>query len=240
MATQSRLVVNADDFGMLRSSTDATLRGHREGVISSASLVTTTRGFDHAVSELAGHPRLGIGLHFTLSVGRPAAPGPGAALLSDRNGYFRWQFLSLWRALANDRDGALRLAIAHELDAQMQRALDAGIPVDHINGERHIHVLPGIVEIVRECAARHAIPAIRSFLNDTGFSYGRLRDIPLWLANGGIPKLAVLRYLSRNARESGQLDADSLMNRYCAILRLATCCSHRVARERASGGPKWT
>ena len=58
-----RLIINADDFGRSRSINEAVVRAHREGVLTSASLMMNEGACDEAVALARENPRLGVGLH---------------------------------------------------------------------------------------------------------------------------------------------------------------------------------
>src|SRR5215510_1079454 len=64
-----RLIVNADDFGRSASINEAVLRAHREGLLTTASLMVNERAFEEAVALGRDNPRLGVGLHLTLLCG---------------------------------------------------------------------------------------------------------------------------------------------------------------------------
>ena len=71
-----RLVVNADDFGRSQSINQAVVRAHREGILTSASLMVNEPFADEAVALARANPGLGVGLHLTLVCGASAlAPG---------------------------------------------------------------------------------------------------------------------------------------------------------------------
>ena len=76
-----RLIVNADDFGRSRSVNEAVVRAHREGILTTASLMVNEPGFDEAVKLAKENPRLGAGLHLTLLLGHPALPPEKAPFL---------------------------------------------------------------------------------------------------------------------------------------------------------------
>src|SRR5665213_3777830 len=71
---QRRLIVNADDFGRSPSINAAVIRAHREGILTSASLMVNESAFDESVELARQNPKLGIGLHLTLLVGHSALP----------------------------------------------------------------------------------------------------------------------------------------------------------------------
>ncbi len=197
------LVVNADDLGMCEATTDGIVRAHLDGVVTSTSLIVTTPALDHAVEALRGCPRLGVGLHFSLSAGRPLTPAERIPLLVDAEGRFATRFSSLLAMLAGRRRDELLQQIDLELAAQLERIASCGIRPDHIDGERHAHLLPGIFELVAAAASRHGIRHVRR-IDDVGARYLALRGVWAVLASGGPLKYLVLRALSRRTRDAAR------------------------------------
>src|SRR5207248_10400465 len=74
MSPARRLVVNADDFGRSSSINQAVIRAHREGILTTASLMVNESGFEQAVALARECPNLGVGLHLTLLCGHSALP----------------------------------------------------------------------------------------------------------------------------------------------------------------------
>ena len=72
VSTPRRLIVNADDFGRSPSINAAVIRAHREGILTTASLMVNEPACAEAVSMARQHPRLGVGLHLTLLCGHSA------------------------------------------------------------------------------------------------------------------------------------------------------------------------
>src|SRR5690242_5450713 len=58
-----RLIVNADDFGMSEAVNEAIIRAHREGVLTSTSLMVTGAAAAEAVRLAKENPRLAVGIH---------------------------------------------------------------------------------------------------------------------------------------------------------------------------------
>src|SRR5208283_3522947 len=71
-----RLIVNADAFGRSHSVNEAVIRAHRDGILTTASLMVNEPGCDEAVKLATENPKLGVGLHLTLMMGHSALP-PG-------------------------------------------------------------------------------------------------------------------------------------------------------------------
>ena len=63
--TRTRVVVNADDFGVSRGATLGIAEAHHHGVVTSASFAVTTKEFEHTLDPACECPELSIGPHFT-------------------------------------------------------------------------------------------------------------------------------------------------------------------------------
>lgn len=201
----SRVVVNADDLGVSRGATLGILEAHRNGIVTSASLAATTPFYQHAVDSCVRTcPGLGIGLHFTLTSGKPVSAPERVPLLIDEKGFFRWRFVALFRAVASRSGAKLLDQVALELEAQLDRLLADGIRPDHLDGERHVHLIPGIFELVVAAAERHRVPFVRAG-RDIGTRFLRLAHLPRLALQGGFLKAWLLAILSRkNRRHLGQ------------------------------------
>jgi predicted glycoside hydrolase/deacetylase ChbG (UPF0249 family) len=141
-----RLVVTADDFGLTAGVTDGILEAHRHGIVTRTSIIAAGRAFEYAVEQARAHPRLGLGLHFTL-VEEQAVSEPK---------------LRLPKTYAGVVLGRVPLAFVEaELRAQLAKCLDAGLTLTHIDSHQHVHALPSIMRIVLRVAAEHGIRRVR-------------------------------------------------------------------------------
>src|SRR5262245_57838012 len=77
MSPVRRLIVNADDFGRSHSINQAVVRAHREGILTTASLMVNGEAAEDAIKLARQNPRLGLGLHVSLVCGSSAL-SPGA------------------------------------------------------------------------------------------------------------------------------------------------------------------
>src|SRR5947208_8992213 len=55
-----RLIVNADDFGRSHSINQAVVRAHREGILTTASLMVNGGAADEAIELARQNPQLGV------------------------------------------------------------------------------------------------------------------------------------------------------------------------------------
>jgi chitin disaccharide deacetylase len=221
-----RLVVNADDLGISVQTNNAIHSSYRDGMLTSASLMANGPAFDAAIEQVVqSSPQLGIGVHLSLTSGRSVCGRNEVPLLVDDRSLFRHGFLSLWRLIRRQPQTALE-QINREVRAQIARVIAAGVSIDHLNSHRHVHMLPGIIEVVASEAARHNVWMRWSH---EPFSSRRIvRHIarrPNAFAN--VAKLVVLRFLPGvmsvcprpdgpegcfGILDSGHLDGESLAN----------------------------
>jgi predicted glycoside hydrolase/deacetylase ChbG (UPF0249 family) len=151
--SNKRLIVNADDFGFTRDVNEGIVEAHRNGILTSTTIMATGGAFDHAVALARQTPSLDIGVHLVL-VGEPRFPETPAQL-----------------ALAVARR---RIRIYEELDAQIRRVFDTGLHPTHLDSHKHTHILPPVLGAIARLSAEHAIPWVRRPMN-LPLLTGRLR-----------------------------------------------------------------
>src|SRR5512138_2803831 len=83
-----QLIINADDFGLSPEVNRAIIRGWREGILTSASLMVGAPAFAEAVKMARENSGLQVGLHLTLVQGRSVVDHSGFPCLTDREGAF--------------------------------------------------------------------------------------------------------------------------------------------------------
>lgn len=155
-----RLIVTADDCGMSEGINQATYDLHKRGYISAASVMTNFPAYQHALECFRDCPELDVGAHLTLTDGFPVDwRGPRHPHLLKDDHSFRDKFSLYLRGLFFSKD-TIRW-IRNELDAQLRRLVDAGMPPRHISTHHHFHSLPILREIVHELAAVYQVDWVR-------------------------------------------------------------------------------
>jgi hopanoid biosynthesis associated protein HpnK len=154
-----QLILNADDFGMTRGVNDGIIRGHREGILTSTTLMANGLAFDHAAKKAAENPNLGIGCHLVLVGGKPVAAPEEVPSLLDSEGNLP-DSLALF--VARVTAGMIKTDdIERELTAQIQKIRNAGIVPSHVDSHKHTHAHPWVMEVVGKVAQRFGITKIR-------------------------------------------------------------------------------
>ena len=154
------LVVTGDDFGAHAGVNAAIARAFDEGVLTSASVLVTGEALGEAVSLARARPDLATGLHLALCDAAPASPPETIPDLVGPDGRF---------PAAPGRTGVAhwihrrrrRAQLEREIRAQVERYLDTGLPLDHVDGHHHLHMHPLVFDILVRCIEDYKVPWVR-------------------------------------------------------------------------------
>ncbi|HEX4303215.1 MAG TPA: hopanoid biosynthesis-associated protein HpnK [Rhizomicrobium sp.] len=154
-----KLIVTADDFGAALQVNDAVEQGHRDGILTAASLMVSAPAAADAVARAKTNPRLRVGLHVVLVEGKPTLPAASVPDLVDASGNFR---TDMARSAANM---FFFPKVRHQLEAEIEAQFDAfratGLNLDHVNTHKHFHLHPTIASTILRVGKRHGLRAIR-------------------------------------------------------------------------------
>lgn len=195
----NQVIINADDFGLSADINNAIIRFAESGAISSISLIVVGEDFDRAATWAASHQDFPVGVHLCLSDSlKPITSVQG---LVDVNTCF----LSLSRLARRAFCRALPIeAIREEWTAQIDRVRSCGISPTHLDSHQHVHILPGIAELVVEIAAAEGL-AVRHTSGLFGFSFSRCSGcVDYWrtYCHPGVWKSVVVRCLGASLKRS--------------------------------------
>jgi chitin disaccharide deacetylase len=157
--TRTRLIVNADDFGLTPGVSDGILEAHRDGVVTSTSVLTVAPAFSAYAATLrdSGLP---AGLHLCL-VGEdpPLLSRSEIPTLVDTFGRFPLD----WRqVLRRSTLGSLDPAdLRREFTAQLEALRQHGITPTHLDAHQNLHLWPPVLSVVFELAERHGVRTLR-------------------------------------------------------------------------------
>jgi hopanoid biosynthesis associated protein HpnK len=159
-----QLIVNADDFGLTSGVNRGIVEAHRNGVVSSTTLMANGAAFGDAVEAVRALPGLSVGCHVVLTDGAPVSP-PGAVdtLLAIRSAEPEKFFGSLSAFAARATLGGFdREQLVTEITAQIRKIQAAGIEVTHLDSHKHAHIFPEILGAMLRAARICGVRAIRS------------------------------------------------------------------------------
>src|SRR5579884_31724 len=156
-----KLIVTADDFGLTERVNEAICKCFREGIVTTASLMTSGAAFDSAVEIARNNPELDVGIHLNLTEGQDFAYRHPAKLAIA---------LLLGQVSSGDLEKTIR--------GQIEKALLTGLQITHIDGHKHVHAIPTVRRIIERVGPEYGVHAIRSVVESVPSLPGLLRRNP--------------------------------------------------------------
>ena len=154
-----QLIITSDDFGLSPGVNAAVEKAWRDGILTSASIMPGAAAFDEAVEIARRNPGLQVGLHLTLVQGSAVLPTDEIPGLVDATGAFRDNPVAAGMRYFFDK--GLYKQLQREIEAQIRRVKDAGVPVTHIDGHLNIHLHPTVFSFLQELMPRYGITSFR-------------------------------------------------------------------------------
>lgn len=167
-----RLIVNADGFGFTAGINRAIFETLAAGVVRSISVNANFPAVSEVARVIRDFPRVSIGIHFNLAVGRPVSSPSEVPSLVDRDG--RFLDAAFARALLTGR--VRREDMRRELLAQVEVLRGLGVSLTHWDGHRNQHLLPRYFELAMDVAREAGISRMR--VNRHFLFTGRESPIP--------------------------------------------------------------
>jgi len=156
MSAERVLIVNADDFGLSGGVTRGIIDAHRDGIVTSTSLMVRASASSYAAACAAECPSLSVGLHLDLG---------------------EWQWSDgEWRLIDAVVSLDDRAAVGREVERQFSlfRELIGRDPT-HLDSHQHVHRSEPLRSVVGDLGRRLGIPLrhYTSWLRYCGAFYGQ-------------------------------------------------------------------
>ena len=154
-----RLITVADDFGLTVSVNEAVEHAATHGILTSASLMVGAPAAADAVARAKRCPNLRVGVHLVTIDGQSVLPPKTIPQLVDQYGQFPNAQIQL--GVKYFFRPAIRRQLAAEIRAQFDAFAATGLPLDHANAHKHMHLHPTIGRLMIEIGRDYGLHAIR-------------------------------------------------------------------------------
>ncbi|HOW58996.1 MAG TPA: ChbG/HpnK family deacetylase [Candidatus Omnitrophota bacterium] len=150
---QKVLIINADDCNLTSQVTEAILKAHANGIVTSTTFMVNLPANGDVVRELNASKNLGVGLHLNVTLGEPAAKASLVKSLLQKDGRFK----------KKDQYAVHKfppaVEIAEEFKAQLQRfvKLFKHLPT-HVDVHHHMHDHRPFFEALAGIVKKHNLP----------------------------------------------------------------------------------
>ncbi|EOD00094.1 chitin disaccharide deacetylase [Caldisalinibacter kiritimatiensis] len=154
-----KLIINADDFGLTTGCNKGILYAMEKGVVTSTTIMINMPKAEETIKMAKEKGIKTLGLHLTLTCGKPVLPITEVPTLVDENGQFYKRRTKLFPVMNLNE-------AKKELKAQIEKFLQSGLELTHLDSHHHIHMYDGIREIVAELAKEYNV-AVRQPNDET-------------------------------------------------------------------------
>lgn len=154
-----QLIVHADDFGLCEEINEGIKKAHTDGIVTSASIMANGKGFGHALSVARSTPDLDLGVHLTLVEEKPLSDIHLIPSIVTEKGDFHPNTAAFFRHYLKGKIDSEHLL--REMDLQIEKSLDSGLQITHLDSHQHVHMIPGVYRQVVKLAEKYGINAIR-------------------------------------------------------------------------------
>ena len=149
-----KVIFNSDDFGYSHGVNYGIVDAYQRGILTSTTLMANMPGFEHAVKLKKELPDLGVGVHLTLSCGKPLLENVDSLVEGDQ--FKQLSFYTKPFEIDNDQ-------LYQEWNAQIQKVYRAGIIPTHLDSHHHTHTFDNNQEVVIALAKKYDLPVRGNF-----------------------------------------------------------------------------
>ena len=147
-----KLIVNADDFGYSKGINYGIIEAHRNGIVNSTTMMMNMPGVSHAVDLAKENPNLKVGIHLVLTCGKPLLTD--VPTLVDQDGFFKKNRDILESNISLEE-------LEREWTAQVEKFLETGLTLTHIDSHHHVHTVPRFLPIVQKLSKKYNLSVRR-------------------------------------------------------------------------------
>jgi len=162
------VIIHTDDIGMSQATVSAFADLDDFGLISCGAVMVPCPWFPQVAVYCRQHPQVDMGVHLTLTSehdgcrwGPISTRDPTSGLI-DEEGYF-------YRQSEQVQAHGDAVAVQLELQAQVARALAAGIDVTHVDTHMGTVAHPRFISAYVQLAVQHGLPAMILRLDEAGW-----------------------------------------------------------------------
>ena len=146
----TKLIINADDFGYCEAVNYGIISAHKNGIVSSTTMMANMPGFEHGVALLKDNKTLSCGVHLTISCDKPLLSNLNT-IVDDSGNFYRGITNEILKSMDLDE-------IYNEFCAQIERVIDCGIKICHLDSHHHVHTITELRPVIENILDKYDLP----------------------------------------------------------------------------------
>lgn len=147
------LIVNADDFGWTEGVNKGIIQAHKEGIVTSTTVMMNMPFAYESVEYSKLYPNLGFGVHLVLTDGKPL--GKNYRTLTGKDGSFKTDFIK--NPCFDPKE------VQEEWVLQIEAFLRMGIRPTHFDSHMHVHRSKELENVVAFLQKTYNLPVRNIF-----------------------------------------------------------------------------
>lgn len=174
-----KIIINADDFGYDSDSVLATIECFRAGALTSATIMPKMPATELAIKFARENPQHAYGVHLTFvrdTVESPVADPRLIPALVDKEGKFfpshQLRLMALFGSIPVDQ-------LCTEISAQIERLIDSGVPISHVDSHGHLHKFKPFVQALAQTLPKYGLSRVRNVQNQ--YTVTPLKSPTYWM-----------------------------------------------------------
>lgn len=164
---KKRVIINSDDFGLTKGVNKGIIEVIEAGILTSTSVMTNMPYYRDIIPF---KDKIGVGIHLTLTEGKPVLSSVKVPTLVDEHGSFHDYSVVTKKAVYSTFSTK---ELAEEFSAQIQKLIDIGIKPSHIDSHESFFKYPFFIPVIKELARAYNIKGIRTY-SPRRFDFKRL------------------------------------------------------------------
>ena len=158
-----RVIFHGDDFGLTAGVNHGIIKAFKYGLLTSTSLMAVGEAAEEAMDLALENPVLDVGIHLVLVDEPPLLSLKILPTLFSPHGRLP------------SRNRILRDVFSRRLDygqveaewcAQVERVLNRGIEISHLDSHQYLHLFPGLFNVSRSISRRYRISFVRGAMTE--------------------------------------------------------------------------
>lgn len=176
----NKVIINADDFGYSHIVNQEIISCINNGIVTSTTLMANGPALKEAVDFALANRKASFGVHLVLDEGKPLVPSSVFVKygIVDNNGYFVRG--AIYRIVIT-KD--IENAVYKEWCAQVERLLNMGLNISHIDSHHHVHTIKGLYHVLKRVCSKYRIEKVRLSLWASPFTKLREKKLELEIRN---------------------------------------------------------
>ena len=225
-----KVIFHGDDFGLTSGINQGIIRAFKEGLLSSTSLIAGGEAAEEAISLAKHNPGLDMGVHLILCDEPPLLRSEHLSSIISSGSRFPSRNYILKAIFSGKIDYR---QVEAEWRAQVEKALNAGVWISHLDSHQFVHLFPGLLSVCLKIVKKYGIPFVRGSIDDPASLETGFTRLIQWAGLTAWTRSFVSHSLPRNVRvlpSMGFLAAGGKLRREALLKILGALRSKKSVR----------